>query len=710
MSRAPAAPPRRPGPRWTAFILAGLLLAGAGAILLVERHNAAEREAAEAAAVAIADAGAEAAAHHLSRTLEWVETLHGLGATLWLARNGGAAFDAELIGSHLREAAAERRLSVLQVAVIDRTGRLAWSTVPDFRPVDLSDREHFAIHRDGRREPFVSRPLVGRASGTWSVQFTRPAAMQDGGFGGVVVVSVDPVLLSSHLAEIRVVEGAYVTILRDDGAVLARSAEPLRFLGARAPDTALAEMAGRDRGHFRLSRDLAGQPRLVAFRALPEYGLVVAFSKDISRAEAAAARLALLRRVAVLALLFALAAGMVLAWQQRARAADRAAAAARETERQRFEQLLEALPGAAYSGTMEADGQFRRRYISSELARMTGFPLAALAAPGSLRAIMDTAGQQGREAFHRGLLARGEATADHQLRTADGRWLFVREHCRLLSPVGALPAEVVGLITDITEERRLQAGAMAAAKLASLGEMAAGVAHELNQPCATIALAADLAALELDRADPALLPAARARLEEIARQAIRLRGVIDHFRTFGRADDGPEAMIAVADAVAGAAAIAAGALRGAGVRICRAIPPDLPPVRARLIALEQVLVNAIGNACDAMRETPPAEREIAVVASHDAARAQVALAVRDRGPGVPPGILDRVFEPFFTTKPMGEGTGLGLAIANGIVRGFDGTIELRNRPEGGAELLIRLPVSDPPDHAKDAVAHAAAVP
>lgn len=91
--------------------------------------------------------------------------------------------------------------------------------------------------------------------------------------------------------------------------------------------------------------------------------------------------------------------------------------------------------------------------------------------------------------------------------------------------------EVVGMISDITAERLLKAQAVSSAKLATLGEMATGVAHELNQPCAAITLAADLAALELDRGG-AGLASARHRLDEIARQTIRMRGIIDHFRIF----------------------------------------------------------------------------------------------------------------------------------------------------------------------------------
>nr|WP_249731978.1 ATP-binding protein [Roseococcus sp. SDR] len=226
--------------------------------------------------------------------------------------------------------------------------------------------------------------------------------------------------------------------------------------------------------------------------------------------------------------------------------------------------------------------------------------------------------------------------------------------------------------------------------------MAAGVAHELNQPCAAITLAADLAALELGRGDAAHLASAGRRLDEIARQALRMRSVIDHFRLFARVDPGGETAVDWAEAVAGALSIAGGTMAASDVRIETDLPPGLPPVRGSLVGLEQVLVNLLINARDAMEEVPGEERLVRISAAVKPDGAAVVLRLRDHGMGLPRAALERSFEPFFTTKPVGKGTGLGLSIAHGTITGFGGTITLRNHPEGGAVAEIHLPLARAP--------------
>jgi two-component system, NtrC family, C4-dicarboxylate transport sensor histidine kinase DctB len=122
------------------------------------------------------------------------------------------------------------------------------------------------------------------------------------------------------------------------------------------------------------------------------------------------------------------------------------------------------------------------------------------------------------------------------------------------------------------------------------------------------------------------------------------------------------------------------------VHITRDVQPDLW-VSGYAVQLEQVLVNLIRNALDAVTEVKRSAIEISVRASEDTVR----IGIADNGPGVPPELIERIFDPFVTSKPVGKGLGLGLSISYGIMQDFRGSIHASNRPEGGAELVIELP-------------------
>ena len=133
-----------------------------------------------------------------------------------------------------------------------------------------------------------------------------------------------------------------------------------------------------------------------------------------------------------------------------------------------------------------------------------------------------------------------------------------------------------------------------------------------------------------------------------------------------------------------------GSLREASIAVEVVIEPGLEPVKVSQVLLEQILVNLLLNARDALISTPRETRRVIVAATK--ATHFVDLSIADTGPGIPEAVLDRVFEPFFTTKPVGVGTGLGLSVCHGIVESFGGTIIAENMPTG-ARLTVRLPIA-----------------
>lgn len=234
-----------------------------------------------------------------------------------------------------------------------------------------------------------------------------------------------------------------------------------------------------------------------------------------------------------------------------------------------------------------------------------------------------------------------------------------------------------------------------ASKLAALGQLAAGIVHELNQPLAAIRAYASNACTFLERERP---EAARGNLDLIGELTERMATLTSELKTFARRTSDEVAEIDLRASVGRARALLEPRLRKDGVTLVLALPDGPVTVRANAIRIEQVLVNLLKNAADALAETagragpcPPPRITLALVTEARSAR----LTVTDNGPGIPPEAIAQLFDPFFTTKPVGEGLGLGLSISYGIVKNLGGTIRATNNADGGACFTIELPLPAP---------------
>jgi C4-dicarboxylate-specific signal transduction histidine kinase len=168
----------------------------------------------------------------------------------------------------------------------------------------------------------------------------------------------------------------------------------------------------------------------------------------------------------------------------------------------------------------------------------------------------------------------------------------------------------------------------------------------------------------------------------------RARTITEHLRRFARREEEELGAVDLHEVLKGARLLAGNALLEHDVALTEELPEVLPLVWGNRVLLEQVLMNLLINARDAMKETPRERRQVRVVAEgHGEA---VWLRVIDSGPGIPPEILPRLFEPFFTTKAAGQGTGLGLAICYGILKSCGGDITASNVATGGAEFRMTL--------------------
>lgn len=260
---------------------------------------------------------------------------------------------------------------------------------------------------------------------------------------------------------------------------------------------------------------------------------------------------------------------------------------------------------------------------------------------------------------------------------------------------GELENRIVERTADLTEKiaalQRTEAilhetrdNAVQAGKLAVLGQLSAGISHELNQPLAALQTFADNAAALLARGRHAEVAE---NLQMISDLVGRTGRIVRQLKSFARREaDTPQA-VNVAATIEHALLIVEPRRREIAAQI--AVAPFAPElsVTAEAGRLEQVLVNLLLNALDAMHDRPDARVEVAV---RDAT-GQVVIEVRDHGPGIPDDVRGHLFEPFYTTKPAGAGLGLGLAISLTIVESYGGTLAARNAPDGGAVFVLTLP-------------------
>jgi PAS domain S-box-containing protein len=256
---------------------------------------------------------------------------------------------------------------------------------------------------------------------------------------------------------------------------------------------------------------------------------------------------------------------------------------------------------------------------------------------------------------------------------------------------GEAISHVITIGEDVTEWRTAQESILQSEKLAAVGQLAAGVMHEINNPLATIS--ACVAALEgrLEEADPALQPAFREYLEIVDKEVQRCSRIVDQLLDFSRPKGSAKVPVGVNALVEDTLFLLKHHKRFRRVAVTRELAPALPLVRGNAEQLIQVLMALLLNAADAI-EHGGALTVRTGVAPHRPD--EVTVAVSDTGPGIPPAELSKIFEPFYTTKPQGRGTGLGLSICYGIIEDHRGRIEVDSEVGEGSTFLVYLPAEE----------------
>jgi PAS domain S-box-containing protein len=377
-----------------------------------------------------------------------------------------------------------------------------------------------------------------------------------------------------------------------------------------------------------------------------------------------------------------------------------------------LERIINASPTLAF--LCRIDPGLPVQFVSTSLEQFGYQPAELLEQRLTILQLVHAADRQRVESVIAGHLAHCESRDFFQefriqSRNGEVRWV----DCRMLvqrDPQG-VATHLQGVLLDITEKIRLREQAAQASRLASLGELAAGVAHEINNPNATILLNATvlkeisegmlrlLDELWRERGELALgrMPYARLRGEiprlqtEVLEAAGRIRRIVDDLREFAGAEPPEFRQVLELNAVVQAAVRLTGnALKKATDCFTAEYASELPPLKGHMQRLEQVVVNLLMNACQAL---PDRQRRITVATGRKPGEAALYVEVRDEGRGIAAVDLLHVTDPFFTTRRDSGGTGLGLSISARIIKEHGGRLDINSIPERGTTVRVTLPLT-----------------
>lgn len=563
-------------------------------------------------------------------------------------------------------------------------------------PINLADRDYFQAQLS-THAPSVSLGNVvrNRGSGVWTFYLAKAVQGAAGETLGVAIVGLPVHHYSRLFARISGTSDEKAYLLREDGFLLATGGSTSPPLGAQvvspydlkvglAPQSALVAALQHTAGDD-LPVIASAKARL---RAFPAYIVVVRTTGHDQNDWWE--KFVLFVAAGGVATLLALLAG----WRNYRLVEQTDRALRQESERR----ILSTIFGSPLTLAAVVDGRGGIFYRNAQFAAHLG-PF-----------IHDDVLVLGEEIEGAKVLAAildgRDNSAEFTLRLPgkEGMPSFLRFKAARIDGLAGDGGAIALVGYDDTDRVEANAHIVQSSKLITLGEMATSMAHELNQPLNVIKMAGQSALFEIDEtvssgaaagagavAPPHCLLFLESKLQRIIDQVDRAASIIDHMRIFGRVPRGMPPVIDVSTVCRAAQRLLVHQLREAQIRIETSFENQPMLVRCHPILLEQVLVNLILNARDALTGATSAAAEIRIAAAR--AGQDVVVVVSDNGPGIPPELRGRVFEPFFTTKTAENGTGLGLSVSYGIVRDSGGKLELLNECSGCAFRLSLPAVS-----------------
>jgi PAS domain S-box-containing protein len=576
-----------------------------------------------------------------------------------------------------------------QISIIDAAGLLIFSSNdPHPQPLDLSDREHFKVHRDSRGADrlFISRPVKGRLSGKWSIQLTRPI-MEQGQFRGVIVISVKPENLVQFHQKINLGQDAVVAIIRDGGDIMARNLEMDQYIG-KIIDTAPYGLPDAPlRGNFRRKPQVDGIERIIGYMRLPEYGVTVIVGAATDQALSAIRSRNLSLVIVSMALTLALAA---LAWLTRHRAgiwellqAERDREHQRTTELNRdFVSLLENTSDFIYF----KDHESRFRFCSQTLAEITGHADWRQMIGKHDRDVFppDTAKVYEDEevpVFQGGKALIGKVDPYYDRHGRHG-WVSTNKW-PVFAPDGKTVIGLFGISRDITKQVHAEAEFKRSNE--ELQRFAYVISHDLQEPLRMVASYTTLLGRQYKgRLDAQADEFISFAVDGAKRMQRMIADLLEYSRIHTSTAELEELPLDVA--VDQALENLQLTIEENGAVITR---DPMPQVRGDQVQLMRLFQNLIGNALKYRADGRAPHIHIGCRGVDD----HWELWVSDNGIGIEPEYFQRIFEVFqrLHGREKYSGNGIGLAICRRIVERHGGRIWVESAPEKGSTFSFTLP-------------------
>ncbi|WPH19355.1 sensor histidine kinase [Variovorax paradoxus] len=592
-----------------------------------------------------------------------------------------------------------------------------WATPQSFVGESYANRPYFIDARAGRSGLFYG---VGQTTGEPGLFMSAPVRSEAGAVLGVLTVKISLRQLQEAWTFARepilLTDARGIVFLSSVPAWMYQATRPLaaadldrmkreQQYGDRTGFSPLPWTVEREEGHpgYLVRTDIGGKARrfLALDEPLPDLGWTLTVMADHAEVDRARERTWMLGLLCAGVLLLG-----GLYWQLRERRFAEQRDARRDLElrvRERTHALDEAhafrkaMEDSLLVGMRARDLEGRIIYVNPAFCEMTGYGADELlgrlppypywhpddVAQHWLHYQAMMSGQPARSGF------------ESRLQHRDGHEVITMVYTAPLIDADGRHSGWMSSVVDITEQKRAELRQRQndeqlqhAQRLASLGEMASTLAHELNQPLMALSNFASAAKAFAEQGNQQLLASS---LDETVAQARRSAEIVRRIRGFVRQRTAGTEDCAVAALVTNALALLQGEMRLRQARAEVRIAPSLPPVRGDRVLLEQVLLNLLSNSLHAMLATPPEERVMEVEA--ELLEGRVHIRVADRGSGIDAALAEQVFAPFFTTKA--GGLGLGLNICRTIVEAHRGRLSFANRAGGGTVFTLELEISAP---------------
>jgi len=609
-------------------------------------------------------------------------------------RRNGAGIDLRA----WREAQHARNAIAVHYWIVDSQGRIS-ATTGDQTAVglDVRDRPYVQFHlRQSGDQAHLSSPVVRRTANRESLLLTRRIAGSDREFEGVVVVSLDAEYYDRFISRTRLRDQDVISLVGRDGVIRVRSGpvQPIggSYAGTPMFERILKEGAGSSRGIGKSD----GVERFIAFRTLSEYDLIVYVGVAV-RGETSilSEGIDFLREVAwictVLTGLSALAIVLVLKRRHEA-----AMSRTIMGELSRRMAVIGALLDRSEALLLAVGYEGHVHFANARCAELFAGAEPVPSGDGHIQSLLGFAAEGAAGLLLERIRASEAAPVSFEMDLVDARgeqrsflWIWSAD-----DKTAGDSRSFIGIGIDVTARRHSEMTAIRSEKISSLGEIAASIVHELNQPLNVIGLACSNVRQMLDESGSA--GEASAKLDRIEQQVGRAAGILDRLRRYiSGAGGSPSCRFAVADAIRAAEEFVADQLRIDGVRVSSRVSAAYF-VRGDRLLFEQLAVNLLLNARDAIVSgggggDADIRGEIIVDGAALSGGTHFRVTVSDTGPGLSVEAAARAFEPYFTTKSIGRGTGLGLPICRTIAQSFGGEISIRNATRGAiVEFTVLL--------------------